>query len=123
MTSFVTTLRRFTPSKQWARTSFSRAPSARLRLMHQFIASVVGLVVLLAAPRPSYAIPIAGDYLLTSQVLTGTFTSTGTDITTWRFTTVPFGLIFAPEFNDVPVRFGVPSYDPTTDTLIGGQKQ
>ena len=46
---------------------------------------VSALSALLILPPPSHAIPVAGNYEFTSG-LTGTFTSNGTQLTSWSFT-------------------------------------
>ena len=38
---------------------------------------------------PALAIPIAGDYTLTSTLVNGSFTSDGNMLTAWSFTTMP----------------------------------
>ncbi len=76
------------------------------------------LLGLLAATSQVHAIPVAGDYFLTSAVLTGTFTSTGTDIPTFAFTTTPFEYRFASEFKSPSGLTS--SYNPSNDTLIYG---
>ena len=45
----------------------------------------LGLAVTVIAPSSSHAIPTAGDYIFTSGP-TGTFTSSGTDLTAWSIT-------------------------------------
>lgn len=46
---------------------------------------VLGLAITAMTPSSSHAIPTAGDYIFTSGP-TGTFTSSGTDLTAWSIT-------------------------------------
>ena len=45
----------------------------------------ISLAIAATTSTPSYAIPVAGEYLFTSG-LTGTFTSTGTGLINWNIT-------------------------------------
>ncbi len=69
-------------------------------------------------PTPASAIPSAGDYVFTSG-LTGTFTSSGTQLTSWNFTDpindIPWLSAFSPLSNNETSFF-----NEIFATLIGG---
>lgn len=71
------------------------------------------------------AIPVAGDYTLASAFLNGTFTSNGTSLTNWSFTTNPASLNFTNltvpfQATNIPLVFShnVPTLPPRDEITI-----
>jgi hypothetical protein len=78
---------------------------------------VLGLAVTAISPSSSHAIPTAGDYIFTSGP-TGTFTSTGTDLTAWSITDL-FGKTWSNLDNSLTLQSNGPDFfqqtgDPST---------
>jgi hypothetical protein len=65
----------------------------RLRRRAALVTGLCLTMVCLGVSSPSYAIPIAGNYVFTNG-LGGTFTSNGTQLTAWNITTLLSPTIF-----------------------------
>ena len=68
-----------------------------IRVILLIVFMVIGSI--LFSTQPVLAIPVAGEYTLSSTVLNGTFTSNGASVTDWDFMTTPDNLNF---FNLTP---------------------